>query len=267
MQNNEAPFDRYRRNHSVQTDCLKRKTAHFIENHESSTTVQVVRTSEDIPAVLVFSHKEGADETYLYIYDDADFVLGDYFVWNNVYFFSYEQDLIVKEVNYIKYKALECNVFVNDNFWAFFKGTLRATKDVSYSSGAEESAMIPLLIAPRNAELLLGSEIRFGGQTWDIEDGDYYTINGIGYYYLTRGVNSRDEEEIEEEYLEPVYYIGSKIQFSTELGYYQTNLNVKLVERNVSSVTILPLESGELQVTTLEQGSPVIHTLDIKENV
>lgn len=80
-------------------------------------------------------------------------------------------------------------------------------------------------------------------------------------------MNSRDEEEIEEEYLEPSYYIGSKIQFSTELGYYKANLKVKLVERNVSSVTILPLESGELQVTTLEQGQPVVHTINVKEHV
>ena len=267
MQNNEASFERFRRNYDVQSDCLKRKTAYFIENHESSTIVQVVRTMEEIPAVLVFSHKEGADETYLYVYDDADFVNGDYFIWNGIYFFSYEIDRIVKEVNYRRYKALECNVFVNDSFWAYSKGTLRATKDVSFSKNAEDSAMIPLMIAPRNDELLLGGQAIFGGQTWDIEDGDYYTINGIGYYYLTRGLNSRDEEEIEEEYLEPSYYIGSKIQFSTELGYYKANLKVKLVERNVSSVTILPLESGELQVTTLEQGQPVVHTINVKVHV
>lgn len=267
MQNRTAYAERFRRVAEVQDDCLKRKTAYFIENHESSTTVHVVRTDEDIPVVLVLSHNEGADEAFLYVYSDDDYQLGDYFIWNSLYFFSYEVERVVKEVNYIKYKVLECNVFVNDNFWAFFKGTLRTTKDVGFSKNFEESNIVPLLIAPRNDELVVGKDIVFDNQVWDIEDGDLYTINGIGYYYLTRGVNSRDNEEIDEELLEPQYYIGSKIQISTELGYYSANLLVELVERNVSSVTILPLESGELQVTTLEQGNPVIHTFIVKENV
>ena len=267
MENRENVFDRFRRNSKVLSDCNKRKTAYFIKNHESSTTVKVVRTEEEIPAVLVYSHKEGADEVLLYVSSNDDVTVGDYFIWNNIYFFTYENDHIVKEVDFLRFKALECNVFVNDSFWAFFKGGLRGVKDTSLSHNAEGSNIVPLMIVPRNEEVIIGSTVTFDDQVWDIEDGDFYTINGIGYYYLTRGINSRDEEEMDYKYLEPDYYVGSKLQFSTESGYYKANLKVKLVERNVSSVTIRPLESGKLQVTTLEQGEPVVHTLNIKENV
>lgn len=267
MQNNEAALERFRRNYAVQSDCFKRKSAYFIENHESSTTITVVRTTEELPAVLVMSNVEGADEAYLYLYADADYEIGDYFIWNNTYFFAYEMDKIVKEVGYAKYRVLECNVFVNDTFWAYFKGALRQVKNTSLSSNVESSTMVPLLVCPVQEDFIIGHQAVFEDQTWHIEDGDYYTVKDIGYYYLTRAQNPRDEEEIDEEYYEPEYYVGSKLSFSTELGYYSANLLVKLVERNVSSVTILPLESGELQVTTLEDGQPKVHTLTIKENV
>ena len=80
MENRENVFDRFRRNSKVLSDCNKRKTAYFIKNHESSTTVKVVRTEEEIPAVLVYSHKEGADEVLLYVSSNDDVTVGDYFV-------------------------------------------------------------------------------------------------------------------------------------------------------------------------------------------
>ena len=46
-----------------------------------------------------------------------------------------------------------------------------------------------------------------------------------------------------------------------------TEQKVKLKERTMNYVIILPLEAGNLQVTTLKQGVPVINTFLIKENV
>ena len=116
QRNNENAYDRYRRNYNVQTNCLKKKTAYFIENHENSVIIGVNRTAEQIPAVLVFSDKEGADEVLLYVSINDDFMIHDYFTWKTHTFFAYEQVEVVKDVDYIKYKALQCNVFVNDTF-------------------------------------------------------------------------------------------------------------------------------------------------------
>lgn len=269
QRNNENAYDRYRRNYNVQTNCLKKKTAYFIENHESSVVIGVNRTAEQIPAVLVFSDKEGADEVLLYVSINDDFMIHDYFTWKTHTFFAYEQVEVVKDVDYIKYKALQCNVFVNDTFWAYFKSTLRGARDSTLSGRTELSTLIPLLIAPRNDMLKIGSQINFNEQVWDIEDGDIFSITGIGYYYLSRGINSRDDEEWEPEdpILDNQYYINEPIKIDTESGYFMTEQKVKLKERTMNYVIILPLEAGNLQVTTLKQGVPVINTFLIKENV
>ena len=271
----EAAFERYRRNHEVQSGCLLKKTAYFIENHESSVIIGVNRTGEEIPAVLVFSDKEGADEILLYVHINSDFLVQDYFTWKNITFFAYEKVEVVKEVEYIKYKALQCNVLVNDSFWAYFRSTLRSARDDTLSGRTEISTLIPLLIAPRNPELKIGGQLTFNNQVWDIEDGDIFTITGIGYYYLSRGINSVDpEEEWEPEQPIPdnLYYVGEEVKLDTELGYCkgeteEDNTGYKLKERSMSYVIILPLKEGTLKVNTLQQGDVVTHTLLVKENV
>lgn len=269
QRNNEGAFDRWRRIYDVQSSCLRKKTAYFIENHESSVTIEVNRTEEEIPAVLIFTDSEGPDEVLLYVGIDEDFIVRDYFTWNSYTFFAYEQVEIVKEVNYVKYKALQCNVFVNDSFWAYFKSTLRSARDITLSGRTEVSTLIPLLIAPRNDQLAIGGSIEFNEQQWDIEDGDIFTLTGIGYYYLSRSLNNRDEEEweSEEEIPENQYYVGANIELATENGYFTTESKFKLVKRSLTSVTLLPLEAGEMKIITLQQGSPVTNTFFIKENV
>ena len=190
---------------------------------------------------------------------------------------------IAKEVDYIKYKILECNVFVNNSFWAYFKSSLASVKDISVSNKAEVSKIIPLLIAPKNNMLKIGGTIEFNNQSWDIEDGDIFTIYNIGYYYLSRGMNSRDEEdwEPEEEIPSNLYYVGAEINLPTEMGYYKAlkkivaedgtqstvDYKVKLCKRNMDLITILPLESGELIIQTLKQNNIIETTFLIKENV
>lgn len=272
QRNRENAYDRFRRNYDVQSSCLTKKTAYFIKNHESSTVINVTRTTDDIPAVLVYTDNEGADEVILFVSKDDDFVVKDYFTWNNITFFAYEKVEVVKEVDYVKYKALQCNVFVNDSFWAYFKSTLRSSRDNKMSNKTEFSTIIPLLIAPRNEQLVIGGQINFNNQVWDIEDGDIFTINGIGYYYLSRGINSRDEEEYEPEEKIPtnLYYIGAKITVPTEMSYFKVSpdsFKFKIEERSINSVTIIPLESGNIQITTLIHDEPVISNFIIKESV
>ena len=267
QRNREGAYDRYRRILEVQNQCLKKKTAYFIENHESTVTINVNRTEEDLPAVLIFSDQEGPDEALLYVSINDDFIVHDYFTWKNTTFFAYEQVQIAKDVDYIKFKVLMCNVFVNESFWAYFKSTLRSAKDTTMSAQAERSTLVPLLIAPKNEELRIGGVINFNNQTWDIEDGDIFTLSGIGYYYLSRGLNSRDEDEYEPVEEDSYYYIGSVINLSTEGGFYNPNLKVKLKERTLNSISLIPLEAGELKVITLKDGNSVENTFVIKENV
>ena len=273
QRNRENAYDRYRRNYGVQQDCLRKKTAYFIENHESSVIINVTRNGDDIPAVLVFSDREGADDILLYVSVEDDFQLQDYFTWQNITFFAYEKVEVVKEVDYVKYKALQCNVFVNDSFWAYFRSTLRAARDNTLSGTTEVSTLIPLLICPKNPQLSIGGQIHFNDQVWDIEDGDIFTLSGIGYYYLSRGMNSRDEEEWEPE--EPIipnqYYIGEPIKIDTSMGYCKpVDINedlFKIKERAVDYVIILPIKEGTLNVEIMQLNEVVQKTFIVKEYV
>lgn len=273
--NRENAYERYRRNYEVQTGCLNKKTAYFIQNHESSVIINVNRTSEDIPAVLVFTDKEGADEILLFVNINDDFINTDYFTWNGITFFAYEKVEVVKAVDYVKYKALQCNVLVNNSFWAFFRSTLRGARDDTLSGRTEISTLIPLLIAPKNPELQIGGQINFNEQVWDIEDGDIFSLTGIGYYYLSRGINPHDPEEEwepEEEVPENLYYVGSEIKLNTELGYCvgassDDKKNFSIKERMMDYVIILPNKAGTLNVNILQQGQIVTTTILVKETV
>ena len=271
--NRENAYDRYRRNYGVHQDCLRKKTAYFIENHESSVIINVTRNGDDIPAVLVFSDREGADDILLYVSVEDDFQLQYYFTWQNITFFAHEKVEVVKEVDYVKYKALQCNVFVNDSFWAYFRSTLRAARDNTLSGTTEVSTLIPLLICPKNPQLSIGGQIHFNDQVWDIEDGDIFTLSGIGYYYLSRGMNSRDEEEWEPE--EPIipnqYYRGEPIKIDTSMGYCKpVDINedlFKIKERAVDYVIILPIKEGTLNVEIMQLNEVVQKTFIVKEYV
>ena len=141
---------------------------------------------------------------------------------------------------------------------------------MSLKQNAETSTLVPLLIAPRNELLRIGGSVNFNNQVWEIEDGDIFSLTGIGYYYLKRGNNSRDEEDLEENYdIESLnnYYIGSEIKLNTENGFYNANLKIKLKSRTMNSVIILPLEAGNLEIITFKEGTPVTNKFVIKENV
>jgi hypothetical protein len=109
-------FERYRTLEEYRKQCLKNVDSAFIDNHESSIIININRTKEEATAVIVLTDRDGADDAYLFVRKNADFQIGDYFTWKETTYFAYEQINIAKEVDYIKYKILECNVFVNNSF-------------------------------------------------------------------------------------------------------------------------------------------------------
>ena len=96
-------------------DCCRLKyESSFITNSTGSTTIYHVRTQTDRSAALVINDKEGPDSQIVFTddLDDKDLNLkkGDYFIWKDKHYFVYEDYDVVREVNYIKQKAYECNV-------------------------------------------------------------------------------------------------------------------------------------------------------------
>lgn len=274
MSSNENAYERFRRLHTVKNNCLRSKTSLFIENHESSTTIVVDRTEESIPAVIVMTAADGPDNAYLYVYDEADIMRGDYFTWNEEEkFFVLDKERIIKDVDYHKYKVLECNVLVNNSFWAYFKGNMTSFKNTTLkSNGYEQVTSQPLLIAPINSELKLNGYITINDQNWRVVDADRDTINGIGYYYVEKDLNSRnlenDMDELEENGEAPTattWYKGQTVSVVTEKGYIKADKNIQIIKRTVTSVTFKLLESGVIHVAVQESGEIKEHTYTVKE--
>lgn len=274
MANNENAYDRFRRLHSVKNGCLKRKTSFFIENHESSTTITVDRTEEQLPAVLVMNDYDGPDTASVFVYSKEDLKSGDYFVWNEeVHFFVLEQVHVIKDVDYHKFKALECNVLVNGTIWAYFKGNMTSFKNTTLKgSSYEEVTSQPVVIAPINDEMILNGYIIINEQNWRIVDADRDTINGIGYYYIEKDLNSRNLEqeldELEDNGEAPTattWYVGQTITLDTEQGYITADKNIKITKRTAKSVTFTILESGLVHVSTREGGNIKTRNYTVKE--
>lgn len=269
MANRENAYEKFRRQAEVKDQCLKNHTAYFVTHHESTCIVHNQRTDEDLEVTLVLTDADGADNAYIFVRINDDFQVSDYFTWKTNTYFAYEQVEIVKDVDFIKFKVLQCNVFVDDSFWAYFQGPLKGIKDTSLHEDYEVAKSVPVLIAPRRDELVIGGQITFNSQVWDIEDADIYSISNIGYYALTRGINSRDAEDNDfEEYETDYHYVGEKITVATEQGYYlSSGARTKLISRAANQVTIQCLESGNLVVRTLKNGGLIETIYVVKETV
>lgn len=272
MQNNEGAFERYRRRQEVLKSCDVKKTGMFIENSEMSTDVIVDRTQNTIPVAMALSFKEGADELFVFSYNDADFYEGDYYTWTDQYdvdhhYFTSELLTIIKDVRYKKFKSFECNVLVNNEFWAHFKSSMRSAKDSGFSAGREEDKSLPILIAPKNDALYMGAYIEIQQQIWRVVEADIYTLPSIGFYSLERSTN-RSSSDLKD--APDVVYVGQKIKLDTYGGKCDIYGDAKVVTRNFDEVEI-EITSAEQEVITIdvydEEGNITSYNYTIKEYI
>ena len=270
---NENAYERFRRVHKVSKSCTDKKTSYFIANHESSTEITVVRTGEELPAVMVMNHAEGADNSLLYVYADADINLGDYFDWREDYhFFVLERVTIIKDVDFKKFTALECNILINNSIWAFFAGNKRAFKTTSLMGGNYETDTLqPVVIAPISPELVVNGYINFNNQEWRILSADFDSILGIGYYYIEKALNPRDLEaeldELEDNSEAPsmaTLYVGQEKTVDTEQGYIVAD-DITIIKRTATTATFKPTKAGALSVTTRRNGVAVSISYEVRE--
>lgn len=269
---NESPYARFRRTNTTKNNCTKRQTSYFIENHLSSTEIYVERTEATIPSVLVVNDAEGADGFLTFVYAEEDIQLGDYFTWKeDNHFFILEDVYIVKEVDYKKFKALECNVQTSDGVWLYFKGNMRTFKDNALRQNYEINGLKPLIIAPLHETLKINGYITIDDQKWHIIDADVDSIHGIGYYYVERDLNSRNIEDelelLEEEGLldgPSVVYVGQGVTINSDKGFI-TGDDIQVLKRTANSVDFKFTSAGRLSVTVKQNNVEKTYNYEVKE--
>jgi hypothetical protein len=269
----EGAFERYRRANSVSNNCVKKKTSYFIEHHLSSTEIYVERTKETLPAVLVVNDSEGIDSFLTFVYENEDIQLGDYFTWKeNNHFFVLEKVHIIKEVDYKKFRALECNAITSEGHWIAFKGNMKSYRNTSLKGQVELTSLQPIVIAPISANLQINKTFTVNNQQWKVIDADLSSINGIGYYYVQRDLNPRDLEAEEDALIDSgeldsnnTIYVGEKLTFNSERGYVISAMPIQILSRTATTVEVAAKQPGPLTITVRQNGIDKSYNYEVKE--
>lgn len=186
-------YDIFRSVQEKRDTCYDERSAAFIIEGAMSKNIFHSRLNQDIPAALVFSHKEGPDEVIVYTLIKDDLLKSDYFIYDSVNYLVYEQNKLTDaDITYKKQKAVECNVsfqFSGKTFVGYYKSSLRSTEDPSFEG--RQLLMpdeMPLLILPTNDTITVNSEFIIEGKPFRVVEYDHITNKGITYYYLERGI-------------------------------------------------------------------------------
>ena len=195
-------YDIFRSVQEKRDTCYDERSAAFIIEGAMSKNIFHSRLNQDIPAALVFSHKEGPDEVIIYTLIKDDLLKSDYFIYDSVNYLVYEQNKLTDaDITYKKQKAVECNVsflFSGKTFVGYYKSSLRSTEDPSFEG--RQLLMpdeMPLLILPTNDTITVNSEFIIEGKPFRVVEYDHITNKGITYYYLERGIIRTEPEVVE----------------------------------------------------------------------
>lgn len=271
MANNVGVYKRFRDSIDLKKSCGIANNSNFMTNHLASIVVTLVRDPEvEIPVVLITNNKEGPNSYILFSFKADGAVVGDYFYKDSdKYYFIYDQSDISAETDYNKFFAYECNVKVDESFYAMYVGNLRSFKDTGMTRNYEVSNLSPVLVAPQSNGLKITDIISIRDQQFLINDSDTFTIEEIGYYYLERYFNEKpaipdvdpDDNGFEDEPIAPIdpdepidpnepiepvkpthiakspLYSGQEVTLTTDLGQFSSNPTVEVIKKSKTSVT------------------------------
>lgn len=235
-----SAYSRFRETNNKELRCSRKVDTYFIKNHVGSTTIEVVRTEEQLPAVLIFDNKEGVDNVLLYTCIESDIKPGDYYLWRDRHFLVIEEISIVKEIGFKKQRTVECNAVANGNLHVAFVGSGRSYRDTRLDGKVyESSGLRPLVIAPHGV-IAIDDYLTIGGYTWRVVDGDTISLAAADYMYLER-VPSNTTVEVDEEELEgnPITYAGSQLVIVCDNGLVTSDAKFQIVERTSTTCTII----------------------------
>lgn len=263
----ENIFDRMERLNAVKKQCEKNKTSYFVEHGESSTEVLNQRLGENQIVNIVMNDHDGGDDAFVFSLLTTDLQVGDYLTWKDTTeFMIYEQVSVIKEVDYNKFKAYECNVRVNDSFGAHLISSRTSAKDITMSNQFETSKLLFTLVCPISKGLEIDGSIKIDNQLWDIVDADTTSKSGIGFYYIERGTNTMRSIGAMPKDKESVVYSGMKLTIPTENGYYTTQDKVELINRESNQITI-KVPRQNFSITVRKDGQDIVKKYTVKENV
>ena len=267
MPENSNVRERIARINAIKDQCLKNKTSYFVEHSEQSVTVTNERLNASQIVSIVMTDNDGPDEAYVFSMRDTDLQVGDYLTLeDDTCFLLYESVRIIKNVDYAKFKAFECNVLVNNSIHAYFISSQTSPKDIKMSSEFETSKLLPVLICPLAAGIAINDQIKINNQVWDVVECDDLSTTGIGYYTIERGTNTMSSQSNMPKDKSNILYTGTTFSVSTEDGYYSSETTLEVIKRTATQVIFKVPDAAEFTVITQKDGKNVETTYTVKES-
>ena len=267
MPENSNVREHISRINAIKDQCLKNKTSYFVEHSEQSVTVTNERLNSSQIVSIVMTDEDGPDNAYVFGMKDTDLQVGDYLALeDSTHFLLYESVRIIKSVDYIKFKAYECNVLVNNTVYAYLMSSQTTAKDIKMSSEFETSKLLPVLICPLNAGISIDDQIKINNQVWDVVECDDLSTSGIGYYTIERGTNTMSSQGNMPKDKSSTLYLGATFTVTTEDGYYSSETSLEVVKRTATQIIFKVPDAAEFTITTVSGGKYVDTTYKVKES-
>ena len=262
----ESLIERMSRINAVKKQCLNNKTSYFVEHGESTTTIFNERLEEEQIVNIVMNDHDGPDSAFIFGLTSTDIRVGDYLTWKETaHYLVYEKVQVIKEVDYNKFKAFECNVQINDTFYGYLIGSRQTAKDIAMSN--EASKLLFTLVCPISCGLEIDESIKINDQVWDIVEADTVSDPFIGYYYIERGTNTKKSSIGMPKDKAGIVYSGTALRIPTSSGYYHTETSIELIERSYDYITIkVPKTDFSITVKDVD-GNEVVKNYTVKETI
>lgn len=255
-------FDLFRTKMSNSERCRMKYESSFILEGTSSVNIHVLRLNVDKQAALIITDKEGPDTALVYTYKELnpnyELLKTDYFIWKNNFYFIYEDVDLVRDLNYKKQKAYQCNVHFNvgdEHYHGYYVSSLAKYVDTTLQKDLNITDNDkPILILPQFDWLEVGLKIIIKGKPYKIIDFDIITNDCIAYVSLDRDFNSKQEDIIptDNEFLTgDVLTAGVELELPIQYGYFKTNPSVEIISKTANSVKfIIPYGINSLDIWT-----------------
>lgn len=225
-------FSRFQERNKLNFQASQTTNYRFIFNGYPSTTIFCKEQDKEVAAAVV--NKQEQDIAYVYTHLDTSIDLGSVWETKDLHFLIAEEIVIIKDVEWHKYKAFLCNTEV-EGYWGYFIGPEKSFIDVSLNKEAVWiSKNDPVLVLSANAaeKIKIGSKLWVKNRGWVVHEYDDLSTAGVIYYSLRPSTISKEvvqaakEQEktsaIEQVSLQNAEY-DETIEFSSGIIFVEAN--------------------------------------------
>ena len=248
----------------ISDSCVANYESSFIVEGTSAVKIFSLRLQAYKNAAMIITDKEGPDTSLVYTYTERaknnELLKGDYYTWKNNTYLVYEDIDLVREVNYKKQKAYQCNVSFEYEYdcnckqtcFGYFVSSLAKYVDTTLQGSLNiTDNEKPILVLPAFDWICIGLKLIISGKPYKIIDFDAITNAGIVYCSLDRDFVDKFEDVAVSEPEDAVLYAGLENEMDIKFGYFETDKTVEIVSKGMNKIKfIVPFGIDELTITT-----------------